>query len=134
MSYYEYLPHSTSDYSPMHIHLINATRKSCIPFRFFNNWQQAEGFQDILKGTWSIQVAGLPMFQVVKKLKYMKIELKQWRKNSFDSPSVKIHQLRGKLKEGHNKLVDDPTNVQIRREELLLQDKLGTWLAHEEDQ
>jgi len=38
------------------------------------------------------------------------------------------------LKEVHDKLGTDPINIQLQKEDLKLQDELGTWLANEESQ
>jgi len=38
------------------------------------------------------------MFQVYKKLKHLKLALKQWKKDTFDSPEVKIKKLREEMK------------------------------------
>jgi len=74
------------------------------------------------------------IFQLVKKSKSLKIAIKKWRRNSFESPEVKIHKLRKRLKEVHDNLGTDPSNAQYQREELLLQDEIGKWLSYEEDQ
>jgi len=58
MSYYEYLPHSTGDHSPMQIHLIKRAGSGFIPFKFFNFWQTAEGFNSVPKETWMLHVEG----------------------------------------------------------------------------
>ena len=74
------------------------------------------------------------MFQLARKLKNLKSAIKEWRKNSFDSPEVKHIKLRNKLKIIHDKLGTDPCNVLYQKEELLLQDEIGKWVGHQEDQ
>ena len=64
------------------------------------------------------------------KLKHLKYALKQWRKQTFDTPRIRIQQLKDKLISVHNKLDSDPLNSQFQSEELNLQAELGTWLAH----
>ena len=66
-----------------------------------------------------------------RKLKNVKTSIKKWRKISFDNPGVK---LRNKLKVIHDNLGTDPANVFCQKEELHLQDEIGKWLGHQEDQ
>jgi len=134
MSYYEYLSHSSSDHSPVCIHLQEKPDKGFSPLKFFNFWQNIIGFHNTLKESWEVQVHGNPTYQLVAKLKYLKAALKDWRKQTFDNPSCKVEHIRDEHNKAHKELSTNPSNVQLQQEELSLQDELRTWLPHEEDQ
>jgi len=68
-SYYQYLPHSPSDHSPVLSHLVTATLRGPKPFRYFNYWMQCERFKDVVQHAWSTAFQGHHMYQVVMKLK-----------------------------------------------------------------
>jgi len=44
-SYYQYLPPSTSDNSPVYLHFLNAYNSGSKIFRYFNYWAACDGFQ-----------------------------------------------------------------------------------------
>jgi len=48
VSYYEYLPWSTSDHSPMLVHMLCNSNSGPKPFKFFNYWLQCAGFLEVL--------------------------------------------------------------------------------------
>ena len=117
----------------MHIHLIGRTNTGYKPFKFFNCWQLGTGFQIILTEAWTVPVEGSALFQFVRKLKTANQALKEWRKQIFEWPSVRIQHLREQLKRVHEKLGNDPINIQLQKEELELQE-VGTWLTNEASQ
>jgi len=87
---------------------------------------------------------GSPLYQVVCKLKKLKFAIKEWnknsldspgaKKNSLDSPGAKIQEIRKKLEKLHNDMGSDPLNFLFQQEELKLQADLAVWLAYEEKQ
>ena len=83
MAYCEYLPHPTSDHSSMHIHLIKRASTGYKPFKFFNCWQNSTGFEQVLKSIWTVPIEGSPLFQVVSKLKNLKMALGGLEKGGF---------------------------------------------------
>jgi len=70
------------------------------------------GFKDILHKAWMTHIEGTQLFQVVMKLKVLKLALKNWRKTSFDTPEARIQLLRQNLEKVLNQLSEDPTNIQ----------------------
>ncbi|KAL2893987.1 von Willebrand factor A domain-containing protein 3A [Bienertia sinuspersici] len=71
-----FLPENDFDHTPMVIRSFppQPGRK---PFRFFNYWCTNQNFLDIVMQVWGKQVHGYFMFQVMQKLKWLKVELKQ---------------------------------------------------------
>jgi len=69
-SFYEYLSHSTSDHSPMLVHMISKPGT-------LNYWQDTNDFQSVLIDAWSSQVGGSMLFQITKKLKILRVALKK---------------------------------------------------------
>lgn len=53
------------------------------PFRYFNMWSMTEGFMERVKETWRMHVQGVPMFQIVTKLRSLKKFLKSLNKDGF---------------------------------------------------
>lgn len=53
------------------------------PFKFYNAWVAEDDFNDIVKNAWMTQVQGTKMLQVVKKLKLVKVALRNWSKQKF---------------------------------------------------
>jgi len=56
MSYYQYLPHASSDHSPLLIHLLSNSENGFKPFRFFNYWQAHPEFKAVLLSAWGVCV------------------------------------------------------------------------------
>jgi len=48
-SFYQYLPNSTSDHSPMSLHLLTSFNSGTKPFRYFN-----AGFSELVQKTWNL--------------------------------------------------------------------------------
>ncbi|KAL2943499.1 putative glucan endo-1 3-beta-glucosidase eglC [Bienertia sinuspersici] len=71
-----FLPENDFDHTPMVIRSFHPQpgRK---PFRFFNYWCTNPNFLDTVMQVWGKQVHGYFMFQVMQKLKWLKVELKQ---------------------------------------------------------
>ena len=70
------------------------------PFRFENMWLKVEGFGDRVKAWWdSYQYKGTPSFTLAKKLKALKMDLKNWNKLEFGNISVTKSKLQAELLE-----------------------------------
>ena len=85
---------------------------------YFNFWQNSTVFDSVLKSIWAIPVEVSTLFQVVSKLKNLKMALREWRKESFDTPSAMIQNLRQKLKEITEKLDSDRMKIQLQKQNL----------------
>lgn len=79
-----FLPEGLFDHSPM---VLTTTLNSGIrrkPFRYFNMWSLAEYFVEKVKESWSSSIVGVPMYQVISKLKRLKNVLRSINKEKFD--------------------------------------------------
>ncbi|XP_074302914.1 uncharacterized protein LOC141637249 [Silene latifolia] len=66
------------------------------PFKYFNMWSVADGFQDCVSQVWQNEFSGTKMYKVVKKLKLLKPDLKKLNNAHFSDIENKadIAQLR----------------------------------------
>ena len=84
-SSYEYLPQSSSDHSPLQIHMDMKSTMGLSPFKIFNFWQNSEGFQQVLQEAWSTQVSGSSLLSVGFKVKGFTILSWEMEAGQFDS-------------------------------------------------
>jgi len=55
-SFYQYIHHSSSDHSPMLLHLIPPPNSGPRTFGDFNYWASVEGFHQLVQTVWDTQV------------------------------------------------------------------------------
>ena len=77
---YQVLVKNCFDHSP--ILATNSLRKVS-NFRLFSMWLQDTSCLELIHDFWANKVVGCPMFILQHKLKRLKIELRDWNKNSF---------------------------------------------------
>lgn len=130
-SYAHFLPHLTSDHSPAVLIIPNMTRKKHKAFRFSNFVADKPVFTDIVQKEWNIQVDGCFMFKLVKKLKALKIPMKNlsW---SFGNLNEKVVEWSDKLKDIQILIDKDPHNRVLKQEEALILHEYKTAVHDEE--
>lgn len=67
------------------------------PFKFFNCLTQHKNFENTVKKIWAKRGGGTAMYKVWKKLKMLKIKLKQPNSQNFNSTGQRIQTTRAKL-------------------------------------
>jgi len=68
--------------------------KGKVPFKFENMWLRAERFSDLIKKWWEEEeVHGFANYEVARKLKVVKVELKKWNKDVFGDVKVRKYNL-----------------------------------------
>ncbi|XP_019266923.1 PREDICTED: uncharacterized protein LOC109244316 [Nicotiana attenuata] len=80
-----YLEEGISDHCPMKLSMGDSSRRTKDTFKFCNVWASHPNFIDIVKGVWMNEIDGCRMFQVVRKLKMLKNELKRLKKRHFSN-------------------------------------------------
>jgi len=65
-------------------------RRKTFPFCFQNFWVHYQRMHELIHKNWDINMPGTKMFQLVKKLKNIKYELKVWAKNQFGNFQDKV--------------------------------------------
>ncbi|XP_074283135.1 uncharacterized protein LOC141607680 [Silene latifolia] len=112
-----FLPEGLYDHSPCLIECWNAQIRQKSSFKYFNMWGKHEQFKEIVKEVWMQDVYGCRMFQVVKKLKWLKFPLKQLNKESYGDIENSAKVSKVFLEDVQRKLHADPTNSLLQLEE-----------------
>ncbi|XP_068498573.1 uncharacterized protein [Phaseolus vulgaris] len=80
---YQVLVKNCSNHSPIIASLASNSLRKVNNFRFFSMWLQDTSCLKLIHDSWANQVVGCPMFILQLKLKMLKLELRDWNKNSF---------------------------------------------------
>ena len=114
-SNYTYLNHAINDHAPILLQLKAPTNSGPKPFRFYNYWMKCEGFNDFLQSFWTKKFEGYPIFQLICKLKYLKIGLKTWVNDyQHHTPRKQIELVRSKLTNIQQKFFVSPSDVLLQ--------------------
>ncbi|GJZ47731.1 RNA-directed DNA polymerase, eukaryota, reverse transcriptase zinc-binding domain protein [Tanacetum coccineum] len=72
-----------------------------VPFRFFHYWFEMEGFDKLVEESWKeAHVADTnALIKIMKKLKYLKENIRVWNKSNKESPNNSKRKLKAKLAE-----------------------------------
>ena len=92
-------------------------RKS--PFRFFNFWADSSMFLAIVEEAWNTQIVGSPPYRFCKKLKLVKVALKEFNRNHFSSIYSRSNQARANLHNIQARLRLDLGNEELKDQEHL---------------
>ena len=103
-----------SDHSPVIVSLFDNFQSSRKPFRFLNMWADHSDFQGLVGSTWSSNVLGTKQFQLCKKLKSLKVHLKQLNKKNFSHISERANRADQALMDAQIALQNLPSNEQLR--------------------
>jgi len=79
------------------------------PFRFENIWLSHPEFFNNIKNWWKkyLQIQGTRMFLIHKRLKYIKLKLKDWNINEFNNIFVEEKSVENKMKELNQALIKE---------------------------
>ncbi|KAL5861834.1 hypothetical protein ACOSQ4_003130 [Xanthoceras sorbifolium] len=81
-----FFPSSVFDHSPMVVKIVDLPQRR-VPFKFFDLWANHPEFLSLVARVWKDRVDGSPMFQLCKKLKRLKVELKKLNRECFSDLS-----------------------------------------------
>lgn len=87
-------------------------------FKFFIMWTAHDGFLDLIANHWQSNVTGSPMYTLCRRLKLLKLPLKQLNNLHFSHISARVIRAESELHQHQSLLHDDRDNPQ-----LLMQDK-----------
>lgn len=93
----EFLPFGVSDHSPVVVDIGVQIPKVRRPFKFFNHWVEFEDFFPLVEAVWRMEVDGYAMFKLYKKLKVLKVALKDLAFKKAKRCNVLEVELRSKL-------------------------------------
>ncbi|KAH0652632.1 hypothetical protein KY289_030310 [Solanum tuberosum] len=111
-----FLPEGISDHCPIKITLTEERLRMQRSFLYCNAWGQAPQFQSLVKAGWEVTIQGCKMFQVVKKLKLLKTNLKKLNLQ-FNDIVKRVDQNREMLKKAQKLLQEQPLNLEIQKME-----------------
>lgn len=93
------------------------------PFRFFNCWAQKEGFMEVVRDQWSIDIEGCVSFQITQKLRLLKSKLKLlYGKDRFQ---LEVEQATSELLHYQNLLHTSPGDPHLASQEKNAHDVLS---------
>ncbi|XP_052177673.1 uncharacterized protein LOC127791740 [Diospyros lotus] len=121
-----------SDHSPVVVALLGDLQHKGGPFRFLNHLVDHPLFLDRVEASWTRQIPGVPMFQVVQKLKAVKNAMKTLNR-SRGHVSDLVSSLRNHLLSIQHRLQDNPHDPVLHQQELELNRDLLVALAQESD-
>eukprot|EP00253_Pinus_taeda_P004488 PITA_04488 len=81
------LPKLSSDHKPIQLYLEDEEDLGPIPFRFYPQWIEREGFFETVKAAWASSISSSPSFVWEQKLKLTKKSLKEWMKKPAPNPT-----------------------------------------------
>ncbi|GJZ85565.1 RNA-directed DNA polymerase, eukaryota, reverse transcriptase zinc-binding domain protein [Tanacetum coccineum] len=113
-----FMPYLSSDHCPAVLCMPDVIVQKPRSFRFMNFLAEKNGFRDVVKDNWSVDVEGYAMFKLVKRLKAMKKHMRRFnRQNGNVFEKVKF--LQTKLARVQECLDKDPFNSLLREEEMI---------------
>ena len=124
-----------SDHTPILLHESKSDFGPS-PFKLYNSWLLRDGFDDVIKSTWSSMEANIDgrNLKSHEKLRYLKASIKQWHVNVRNNDRNKKQEAWNELK-NIEKRIDDGTACEIDRDNRikLLQviDKFDNLEAHD---
>ncbi|GJZ78963.1 putative RNA-directed DNA polymerase [Tanacetum coccineum] len=117
-SFATFLPYISSDHCSAVLTLPEISVRRPRSFRFMNFLADKKEFLGVVKDNWEIGVKGFDMFKLAKKLKAMKKHIRSLnRRNGNVFEKVKV--LKAELSKIQEELDRDPSNADLREEEMI---------------
>ncbi|XP_074291826.1 uncharacterized protein LOC141618631 [Silene latifolia] len=101
-------------------------------FRYFNMWSLAPNFHSIIQMEWAKEVKGVKMYQVVTKLRNLKLPLRNLNENNFSDVERTSDMARVILDDLQTQLHLSPHDIHISHAEREIQDVQG--VLHQDPQ
>ncbi|XP_057250742.1 uncharacterized protein LOC130591438 [Beta vulgaris subsp. vulgaris] len=107
------------DHTPTLIRVHEGSRNIRAPFKYFHMWSMGEEFISKVQNAWNFEVRGCAMFKFTKKLKQVKIVLKEMNKQGFSQIHIEDTKAQIALQEAQKVLHLNPNSIQAREREQL---------------
>ncbi|XP_019230433.1 PREDICTED: uncharacterized protein LOC109211357 [Nicotiana attenuata] len=121
-----------SDHCPLSITIEADQQKGTRPFKFFNCLTQHKEFEDTMNKSWTKRSEGTAMYKVWKKLKMLKIKLKQLNSQDFNSTGQRIQTTKVKLEGIQDQMFGPGIDIDIVAQEKEAKMELAKWLEIKE--
>nr|XP_016513402.1 PREDICTED: uncharacterized protein LOC107830381 [Nicotiana tabacum] len=118
-----FLVEGISDHCPLRIKKDTGGWKRARAFKFCNVWVLHPQFKEVVTQGWQEQVSGCSIFQVVKKLKLLKNDLKMLNQQHFRNILTEAEEDRASLNQAQNRLHSDPSNKTLQEQETAMYQK-----------
>ncbi|KAF9603807.1 hypothetical protein IFM89_037941 [Coptis chinensis] len=107
-----------SDHCPIVGWNTKIPKPSNIPFRFKQAWVQHENLREVVERSWKEPLHDAPIRKVVKKLKRLKIVLKEWSWRVYGNTKQHLKELEGELENILKEQEQDPFNSKLHNQEV----------------
>ena len=114
------LPHIGFDHSPISLSVVPIEPKRNFPFWFEKMWTSHPDLVEKVKSWWAIDVEGLAMFRVTRKLSNVKRKIKVWNKIDFGHIFKEKEDLSVKLSSVQEPIQQEGYNESNRESELAI--------------
>ncbi|XP_022893966.1 uncharacterized protein LOC111408437 [Olea europaea var. sylvestris] len=127
-----YLDRTSSDHCPMVLRCMEGEElHGPKPFRFLRMWCTHEGFLPLVKQVWKMKVDGSPMVKISRKLRALKIYLRQWNAEVFGKVQQELGYMEDKLTHLEHALIEHHSQ-ETERELFQCRQKHSAWLQWKE--
>ncbi|KAK1321937.1 hypothetical protein QJS10_CPA03g01597 [Acorus calamus] len=127
-----YLPPGPSDHALLKLLPQPSLPSNPRPFRYFEMWETHPEFNSIVENAWYTNDMGSPLFQLVRKLANVKLQLKLWNKTVFGQVQHRLLHSRQLLERHQISLHVDPLNLSLIEAERLARVNYRSLLQVEE--
>eukprot|EP00253_Pinus_taeda_P003539 PITA_03539 len=91
-----------SNHKPVALRLDNGSYPGPIPFKYNKEWDNVEGFKDLIKEQWAMEISGSPHFIWESKIKNLRNAIKQWARQNAALQNRKKIEIQQKLEQLNN--------------------------------
>ncbi|KAM6569088.1 hypothetical protein CsatB_017073 [Cannabis sativa] len=113
------------DHTPTIVSMYHEILSGKKPFNYFRMWTSHSRYAEIVKGVWQQIISGSKMYQVISKLKKLKVAFKELNKKDFLNIQEVTEKAREELKDLQKKLQTEPLNHELIDKEVAARHKYG---------
>jgi len=111
-----FLPLEVSDHSPLVVRIADPPSRRT-PFKFFDFWADHLELLPLVARVWDVRVYGSSMFQLCKKLKILKVELRKFNREHFSRLPTRVKLAKHELEVVQMRIQRQPLNASLHEEE-----------------